>query len=944
MANIDQPQIQNIDGVAMPEEVLLPDLPIIPEDLITNEDGSVDVPDLDVPTETTGDFLENLADLIPLKTLDTIATDYIELIEKDKKAREKRDKQYEDGLRRTGLGDDAPGGAQFEGASRVVHPLLAEACVDFSARAIKELFPPNGPVRTLIQGKTTKEDINRAELKVQGMNWQLTRGIPEYRDELEQLLTQTPMGGSQYQKFWVEEGEIRTEFVPIDNIYLPFAATNFYRAARVTHAQDITRSTFEDRVDSGMYRDADVLLDTAETPEETAPQKANNKIEGKDDDSAYNEDGLRRVFEIYTWLEIEDPLLDNSRKAPYIVTIDESSEEVLSIYRNWAEDDPKLKKLDWMVEYKFIPWRGAYGIGLPHLIGGISAALTGALRALMDSAHINNAATMLKLKGGRVTGQNTSVEVTQVSEIEAPAGVDDVRKIAMPMPFNPPSPVLLQLIGILEGVGKGVVSTSTEALSSVGDRTPVGTTMALIEQGSSTYSAIHARLHHAQQKALEIISRLNRTFPEVLDAVNEILDEPLSADDFASSANIQPISDPNIFSEAQRYAQYQAVVQLSQDATVQWDKIALYRLGMKLLKFPFADEVLPAPKEPQRSDPVEENVFATKGMPLVAYLEQDHIAHLVTHLLFCTSPIYGNNPLMGVPTVPTLVQHCKEHLAMFYEQHAKAAVAAIKELGAIQGYDHEAETHKAVALADQEIAKALKNIMPMLEQAMKTATELAPKPPMDPSSQVAMQLGQAEIARKTELDKTTSELKHQELQVKQSLEQQSQAFEQQKMAAEHQFSQAEEQRKTMQLQFDQQLEQMKLQLQAQNDNLALEAERRHQEMVQQTDMMKNEADNRQKQITELMKNRDDNETSKYIEMMKQGIQQGIDSNMQQQKTNETGQSEVAATLAMMQGMMQQHGELIGGLHGTMKQLASPKILIKDANGKIIGASHAPQGE
>lgn len=944
MANIDQPQIQNIDGIAMPEEVNLPDLPTLPEELITNEDGSVDIPDTELSTESTGEFLENLADLIPLKTLDTIATDYIELIEKDKQAREKRDKQYEDGLRRTGLGDDAPGGAQFQGASRVVHPLLAEACVDFSARAIKELFPPNGPVRTLIQGKTNKEEINRAELKVRGMNWQLTRGIPEYRDELEQLLTQTPMGGSQYQKFWVEDGDIRTEFVPIDNVYLPFSATNFYRATRVTHAQDITRFIFENRVTSGMYRDIDVILDTPQTPEESAPQKANNKIEGKDDDSAYNEDGLRRVLEVYTWLEIEDPLLQDVRKAPYIVTIDESSEEVLSIYRNWAEDDPKLKKLDWMVEYKFIPWRGAYGIGLPHLIGGISAALTGALRALMDSAHINNAATMLKLKGGRVTGQNTSIDVTQVSEIEAPAGVDDVRKIAMPMPFNPPSPVLLQLIGILEGVGKGVVSTSTEALSSVGDRTPVGTTMALIEQGSSTYSAIHARLHHSQQKALEIISRLNRTFPEVLEAVNEIIEEPLTADDFISSANIQPISDPNIFSEAQRYAQYQAVVQLSQDSTVQWDKVALYRLGMKLLKFPFADEVLPAPKEPQRSDPVEENVFATKGMPLVAYLEQDHIAHLVTHLLFCTSPIFGTNPLMGMPTVPTLVNHCKEHLAMFYEQHTKAAVAAIKELGIIQGYDHEAETHKAVALADQEIAKALKGIMPMLEQAMKTATELAPKPPIESSDQVALQLGQAEIKRKTEMDQATLKLKDQEQKIDSSLAQHKDAFEQQKAVAEHSLKQVEDQRKTDQQRFDQAFEQMKIQMQAQNDNLAREAAERHAEMVAHTDMMKNEADNRQKQITELMKNRDDNETSKYIEMMKQGIQQGIDSNMQQQKTNETGQSEVAATLAMMQGMMQQHGELIGGLHGTMKQLASPKILIKDANGKIIGASHAPQGE
>ena len=922
---------KNIPGLADAAE-----LPLIPEsptdNLVENADGSVDIPDSELEMPQSEGFLENLAEVLSFSELNGLANTYIDLIDNDKKAREKRDKQYEDGLRRTGLGDDAPGGASFEGSSKVVHPLLAEACVDFSARAIKELFPPAGPVRTLIQGMVKKEDINRAELKVQGMNWQLMRGIPEYRDELEQLLTQTPMGGSQYKKYWVEDGEIRTEFVPIDNVYLPFSATNFYRSPRVTHAQDITRHVFENRIASGLYRDVVGSLDLPMAPDESAAQSANDKIEGKDDSSAYNEDGLRRVLEIYTWLTVEDPLLDD-KKAPYILIIDEYTEEVLGLYRNWAENDPKLKKLDWFVEYKFIPWRGAYGIGLPHLIGGISAALTGALRALMDSAHINNAATMLKLKGGRVTGQTTNVDVTQISEIEAPAGIDDVRKVAMPMPFNPPSPVLLQLLGILEGVGKGVVSTSTEALANVGDRTPVGTTMALIEQGSSTYSAIHSRLHHSQAKALEIISRLNRDYPEVLDAVNEAIGSDLTAADFANTSNIQPVSDPNIFSEAQRYAQYQAVVQLSQDASVQWDKTALYRLGMKLLKFPYADEVLPAPKEPTQVGPIEENVFATKGMPLLAYLDQDHISHLVTHLLFCTSPIYGNNPLMGNPTVPTLVQHCKEHLTMYYEQHAKASVAALQEIGNAQGFNHEQEVHKAIALADQQIATDLKDIMPMLEAAMKTAQQFAPKPPLDPQSQVALELGQAEIARKTQLDQSTGALKQQEMGVKQQMDQQAAQFAQQKAAAEHQLKATEDQRKAMQQQFDQQLAQMTQQLKTQADEQAQQAEAYRLHITQQTEMMKNEADNRQKQITELLKNRDDNETAKFIEMMKQGIQSSMDDKAQQDATNNTGQSEVTAALQMMQGMMSQHENLLNGLHGTMKQLASPKVLSKDAQGR-----------
>ena len=852
-------------GLMQPENLMenpVEDLNI--QDMVENEDGSVEIPfiEAEISVETV-DFLENLAEIVADDELNGIADEYMELVKKDKEAREKRDKQYEEGLRRTGLGDDAPGGAQFEGASRVVHPILAEACVDFSARAIKELLPPNGPVKTHIEGKVSQEVIDRADMKARGMNWQIVKGIPEYRSEMEQLLTQTPMGGSQYEKYWVENGEIHTEFVPIDNIYLPFSSTNFYRSPRVTHAQDITKYTFRDRVRSGLYRDVENLdFNTPQFPDETASQKANNKIEGKDDNNAYNDDGLRRILEIYTWLDIDDPLVPEGEKAPYIVTIDEYTEEVLSIYRNWEENDPKLTKLDWIVEYKFIPWRGAYGIGLPHLIGGLSAALTGALRALMDSAHINNAATMLKLKGGRVTGQNTSVEVTQVSEIEAPAGIDDVRKIAMPMPFNPPSSVLFQLLGYLESAGKSVVSTSMEALSSVGDRTPVGTTMALIEQGSSTYAAIHARLHASQRKALEIISRLNRTFPEIIDNINQAIGGDLTPDDFRYDSDIQPVSDPHIFSEAQRYAQFQAVLQMAQDPTVAWDKAALYRIGMKLMKFPYADEVLPTQPKPEHVNPVEENVLATKGMPLAAHTDQDHKAHMITHLLFCTSPIYGNNPLMGNPTVPVLVQHCKEHLTMFYQEHAKASMQALQELGPMTGEEYDEQVHKAVALADQRIAEELQQIMPMLEEAMKVAQGFSnQQPPLDPQSQVALQLGQAEIQRKTQLDQATVQLKTQELQVTQTLDQQQQAFEQAKVQTEQRMAQLEQQRKDEQQAFENQMVQMREFM-----------EEQRQQTLQQIDLLKNDNDNRQKQMTELLKNRDDNETKKIIEMMRVEMQ------------------------------------------------------------------------
>lgn len=877
------PQIQSFDPLlgsiaGVPDLSTLSDLPEDPN-ILENEDGSADILDLDDTSglETVG-FFENLAEsVIDDQELDEIASDLLEKLENDGESRKKRIEQYEEGIRRTGLGEDAPGGAQFQGASKVVHPILAEACVDFSARAIKELFPHNGPVKAAVIGAYNKGSLDRAEVKVRGMNWQLTKGIPEYRDELEQLLTQTPMGGSQYQKFWVEDGCIRTEFVPVDNVLLPFAAGSFYRAQRVTHVQDITQQTFDDRVRSGLYRDIDDLGEPGDMPEETKAQKATDKVEGRTSGDAYNTDGLRRVFEVYTWLSLDNDG-ETDRSAPYIVTIDEYSEVVLSIYRNWEEGDAKCKKLDWMVEYKFIPWRGAYGIGLPHLIGGIAAALTGALRALLDSAHINNAATMLKLKGGRVTGQSTSVEVTQIQEIEAPAGVDDIKKIAMPMPFNPPSPVLFQLLGFLETAGKNVIATSEELMSQVGDRTPVGTTMALIEQGSSTYAAIHSRLHHSQAKALEIISRLNRTFPEVLEEINEATGDSLTPEDFSVTSDIEPVSDPNIFSESQRYAQFQAVMQMTQDPNVKWDKNALYQIGMKLLKFPFGKEVLPPIPEAHEADPVDENVFATKGLAIKAFMEQDHIAHLTSHLLFCTSPIYGANPLMSVPTVPLLLDHCKEHLAMFYSLHAKAAMGAMGEMSQMTGGDPDAVAHQGLALADQEIAKHLTPIMPMLQQAMQIATASAPKPPLDPSSQAAIQIGMAEIQRKTQMDQAT-------LQADQAKMQGDMQYDQAKL-------QAEQQREDARLQ----IEQMKQQAETAIAQMKLEGEQRREEMAAHIELMKGENKNREHQITELMKNTQDNLANIIVEKLKLGQQASLMQEQPESNAVNTNDAQLAETL------------------------------------------------
>lgn len=755
-------------------------------------DGSaiVHLEDLKGP-EDSPDFYENLADTIDPYELNKIAMKYLDLIEKDKEAREDRDKKYEEGIRRTGLGDDAPGGAQFMGASKVVHPVMAESCVDFAARAIKELFPPDGPVRSKIIGEVTEEKREKADRKRDYMNWQLTEQIEEYRDEQEQMFTQLPLGGSQYFKMWYDEQKKRpcAEFVPIDNIYLPFSAGNFYTAMRVTEVQDITQEEYDLRVSNGLYRDLDVYRIPQE-PDETKAEKANNKIEGKKSESS-NVDGIRRVFHIYTWLELEDDSFSKGERAPYILMIDENESEPVGLYRNWEDGDENFTKLDWIIEFKFIPWRGAYAIGLPHLIGGLSAALTGALRALMDSAHINNAPTMLKLKGAKISGQSTVIDVTQVSEIEGAPGVDDVRKIAMPVPFNPPSPVLFQLLGWLTDAAKGVVTTSEEKIADVNSQAPVGTTQALIEQGAAVFSSIHARLHDSQKRVFKILARLNRWYLDEQMRGEVVADLKITVDDFKTNADIVPVSDPHIFAESQRYAQIQTLAARAQANPDLYDRLAVEKRILKQIKLPDINDVLPDKDDVKEMNPALENISLTLSKPVGAFPGQDHLSHLLSHTEFAKDPLYGANPIIAPTFTPNALEHIKQHLTLFYLE--SVGNYATEHLG--KPFDVMAvkktipEAQKLLAVAGQHVhmdsQELIQQIMPVIQQMTQMMQKMhAGVQQLDPNVQAQVQALQqtaiAETQRKAAYDKADLNLKAQK-QAKDSEDKEAQIMSQQQI-------------------------------------------------------------------------------------------------------------------------------------------------------------------
>ena len=761
------------------EEALGLDPEDVEEEVIELDDGSVVInyKEKESPLKNP-EFYANLAEELDEGVLQMLAVEYLDYIDVDKEARSLRDKQYEEGIRRTGLGKDAPGGATFDGASKVVHPVMAEACVDFAASASKELLPSDGIVKSNIKGDDNRGKVEIADRKVNFLNWQLTEQIPEYRDEMEQLFTQLPLGGSQFLKWRFDEEQKRPmcEWVPIDNIILPYSSTNFYTSQRVAEQQDITEDTYQQRIDAEYYRDLESAQYTSDAPltDQTKAEQANNKVEGKSEPSK-NIDGLRRVYEITCFMRLEEDPLTDGERAPYILIIDESSGKVLALYRNWESGDEKLEKLDWYVEFKFIPWRGAYAIGLPHLIGGLSAALTGALRALLDAAHINNSQTMLKLKTGRVSGQSDRIEPTQVIEVESGPGVTDIRQIAMPMPFNPPSSVLFDLLGWLTAAAKGVVTTSEEKIADANSNMPVGTTQALIEQGAKVFSSIHARLHRSQAKSLKIISRLNHWYLQEMD--NQSGSE-IEVRDFAYNNDIRPVSDPNIFSETQRLAQNQALLQMGTAANAaqpgMFDMRAVYRRILKQLKVPDAEEILPNPLGANESNPALENVGMTMGKPAAAYPDQDHIAHIKIHLEYANNPAYGGNPVIGPTFAPQALQHIKQHLTLHYLQSMRGMVAQAAggkdTLDLHQEKPLDKQAQQALALASQMVNQdAQQELGPYIQQIQALAQKVAQAQQaqqqqmlgQDPTANVIMQTQMAETKRKSEEAQARMQLEQQ---------------------------------------------------------------------------------------------------------------------------------------------------------------------------------------
>ena len=551
----------------------------------------------------------NLAEELPETEINLIGKQLVRAYEDDKSSRKNWEDQYSKGLRMLGVVvEDRQD--PFPGASGVHHPLLAEAATQFQARAIAEMFPAGGPVKTQIIGKTTDKKLEQAQRVQDFMNFQVTQEIPDYFNELDQMLFYLALAGSAFKKIYFDNtlDRICSKFVPAEDFVISMENTDLETADRYTQVMKLTRNDIKKQQISGTFKDIPLTKaegggdsNTGDMVEQTL-----QRLEGMTPSMA---DKIHTVLEIHCNLDLGED--NNELELPYIVTVDYDSQRVLSIRRNWKEDDTLKRKRTYFVHYKYLPGLGFYGFGLIQMIGGLQHASTGALRALLDSAAFANLNGGFRAKGARIEGGDITVSPGEWVEVEAYG--DDLRKSFIPLPFKEPSPTLLQLLGVLTESGRRFASIADAMIGDSAGSGPVGTTIALIEQGSKVFSAIHKRIHQAQGREFKLIYELNGEYLDdeySFEVIGE--NKKIRRKDFTQSISVVPVSDPNIFSQAQRIALAQTGLQLAQTSPDVVDVKEATRRFLQALNIPDYMDLMIEDEETPRRDPVSENMAVLK--------------------------------------------------------------------------------------------------------------------------------------------------------------------------------------------------------------------------------------------------------------------------------------------------------------------------------------------
>ena len=614
--------------------------------------------------ETDDEFYRNLADEIDDDVLQDISQEVYDNFVADKDSRGEWESMFERGFDLLGLKLEETS-EPFEGACTAVHPVLIESAVKFQSKATQELFPASGPVKSQIIGNVSEEKEDQAQRVEEFMNYQVTDQMSEYFDEFERMLFHLPLIGSAFKKIYFDSGLNRpvSEFVPIDQFYVSYYATDLRRADRYTHV--IYRSPVEMRRDiaAGMY--GDVELPDASAPESSAMSQKMDNIMGLspsgDNDPQYV------LLEQHCYLDLEGFEDEEDIALPYIVTIEEKSKNILSIRRNYDKDDPRKEKKIFFTHYRFVPGFGFYGLGLIHFLGNLTMTATAAMRSLVDAGQFANLPGGFKAKGMRIVGDNDPISPGEFKEVEATG--NDISKMIINLPYKEPSQTLLQMLNFVTATAQKFADSTEQVIADGVNYGPVGTTMALLEASSKFFSAIHKRLHKSQKEEFKLLGRINYEYlpsESMCDIPNGTL--KIYRDDFDGRIDIIPVSDPNIPSSAHRMMMAQLALQLSQSSPPgMFDIEELNKTILNAANIPNLDKIMPSKPKPVPLDPVSDIAAAVKGMPIRAFTGQNHDAHIQVKTIYLQDPANGANPLMQ-RIAPILEANMQEHLMLKYQE------------------------------------------------------------------------------------------------------------------------------------------------------------------------------------------------------------------------------------------------------------------------------------
>ena len=618
--------------------------------------------------ETQKDFLSNLAEDMDERILSRISSDLLEDYKRDKESRGDWEKSYTSGLDLLGFKYDNES-RPFQGASSVTHPLLAESVTQFQAQAYKELLPSDGPVRTLVIGDATREKEEQAQRVKEFMNYMLMEQMEEYTPEFDQLLFYLPLAGSAFKKIYYDETMQRaiSKFVPAEDLIVPYYATDLKDCERITHLVKMNENDILKKQRSGFYRDVEIL------PSRTDDNEVQDKYDSIEGVTPSGEKDYQfNVLEMHVDLDLEEYQIENADKnvkVPYIVTIDEGSQEVLSIYRNYDMNDPLFQRKEYFVHYKFLPGLGFYGFGLIHMIGGLSKTATAALRQLLDAGTLSNLPAGFKSRGMRIRDDDQPFQPGEFRDVDAPGG--NIKDQFQILPFKEPSQTLFSLLGFVVQAGQRFAAITDNAIGNDAQNRAVGTTIALLERGSRVMSAIHKRCYYAMRQEFRLLSDVFGTYlppiyPYAVYGGNRLI----KLADFSPEVDVIPVADPNIFSMAQRVTLAQTQLQIAQSNPQLHNIREAYRRVYEALGTKQIDTLLKPERLPTPLDPAIENAEALRMEIPKAYPEQNHDAHIMAHSAFIKSRMVQINPMVYA----LLQAHISEHLSF------KARALILQEL------------------------------------------------------------------------------------------------------------------------------------------------------------------------------------------------------------------------------------------------------------------------